>query len=164
METRASQGPADEDGDYKERAPRPRSLKRGKLVFQRGLRSVPCIVRNLSENGAKLEFEQAFLLPPEFVLQIDLEDFEVTCEKRWADGLRCGVEFISAKRRVGKLRSQVLRASEQAMAEAHDDRQVSPDDFFARKRNSEKQAPAPSEPVRASRPSGAGKSGFGKRR
>jgi len=164
MENQDLQDAGKNAGDHKERARRARSLKRGKLVFQRGLRSVPCIVRNLSEGGAKLEFEQAFLLPQEFVLQIDLEDFEVTCEKRWVDGLRCGVAFISEKRRVGKLRSQVLGTSEHAMVEEDNDRQVSPDDFFARRRRSEQQTPSQPLPVRSSRPSGDGKPGFGKRR
>lgn len=148
-----------------ERPRRMRSLKKGKILFQKGLRSIPCIVRNLSENGAKLEFEQAFLLPQQFTLQIDLEDFEATCERRWEDGLTCGVEFIGQKRAVSKQRSQVLKSSEQALREDIDALQDSPYNFFSRKRlMDQKASQTPDQPVRRSRPAGGSKPGFGKRR
>lgn len=152
------------ESDINERARRARALKRGKLLFNRGLRSVPCIIRNLSETGAKLEFEQAYLLPQEFDLQIDLEDFEVTCERRWEEGLRCGVEFISEKRPVGKLRAQILKSSDDALTEEIDELRDSPDNYFSRKRvMDEKNKPASEQPVRTARPA-CGKPGFGKRR
>lgn len=153
------------ESDLNERARRARALKKGKLLFNRGLRSVPCIIRNLSDTGAKLEFEQAYLLPQEFVLQIDLEDFEVTCERRWEEGLRCGVEFISEKRPVGKLRAQILQSSDDALKEDIDELRDSPDNFFSRKRViDEKAQAAPEQPTRAARPATGSKPGFGKRR
>lgn len=153
------------ESDLNERARRARALKKGKLLFNRGLRSVPCIIRNLSDTGAKLEFEQAYLLPQEFVLQIDLEDFEVTCERRWEEGLRCGVEFISEKRPVGKLRAQILQSSDDALKEDIDELRDSPDNFFSRKRvMDEKAQAAPEQPTRAARPAAGIKPGFGKRR
>ena len=84
--------PADESAsEQMPRERRARVFKKGKMVFQNGLRSIPCMVRNISEGGALLEFEQAYMLPKEFDLHIDLEDYEVTCERRWEEGLRCGV-------------------------------------------------------------------------
>ena len=142
-----------------------RALKKGKLIFNRGLRSVPCIVRNLSESGAKLEFEQAYLLPQEFVLQIDLEDFEVTCQKRWEDGLRCGVEFISGKRAVSQMRSQTLKSSDEALAEEIDELRDSPDNFFSRKRVLDQHKPnEPEQPSRSVRQAASSTKGFGRRR
>ncbi|MET1414563.1 PilZ domain-containing protein [Roseibium sp. HPY-6] len=156
---------AKQEEGQNERARRMRALKKGKLIFNRGLRSVPCIVRNLSETGAKLEFEQAYLLPHEFVLQIDLEDFEVTCERRWEDGLRCGVEFTSEKRSVGKLRAQILKSSDEALKEEIDELRDSPDNYFSRKRvlDAQKQS-AHEQPTRTARPSASSKPGFGRRR
>ncbi|WP_417679708.1 PilZ domain-containing protein [Roseibium sp.] len=94
---------------------RARVLKKAKVLFKEGLRSVPCVVRNISPNGARLEFEQAYLIPKEFELRIELEGFEVTCERRWEDGLACGVQFVSEKRPIKLERAQVLRPSDQAL-------------------------------------------------
>ncbi len=153
-----------DDSDLLPRQRRARVFKKGRMIFQSGLRSIPCTVRNLSDGGAMLEFEQAFLLPKEFDLQIDLEDYEVTCERRWEEGLRCGVEFISEKRPVGKLRAQILKSSDDALTEEIDELRDSPDNYFSRKRvMDEKNKPASEQPVRTARPAG-GKPGFGKRR
>jgi len=149
--------------DLVPRERRARVFKKGKMVFQNGLRSIPCVIRNISDGGAMLEFEQAFLLPKEFDLHIDLEDYEVTCERRWEEGLRCGVQFISEKRHVSKQRAQVLKTSEKALTTEIDERTESPDNFFTRKRVEEK-TPQPAQPVRPSRPAGGGKPTFGKRR
>jgi len=143
---------------------RARVFKKGKMVFQQGLRSIPCIVRNVSESGALLQFEQAYMLPKEFDLHIDLEDYEVTCERRWEEGLRCGVQFISEKRWVSAQRAQVLLTSEEGFKSEVDDRRDSPDSFFQRKHFDAPKG-APDRQARKVRP-GAGddKPSFGKRR
>lgn len=153
------------------RARRTRVLKKGKIVFQGGLRSLPCIVRNLSDGGALLQFEQAFLLPAQFDLHIDLENFEVTCEKRWEDGLKCGVQFIGEKRQVMAQRAQILKTSENALTTETNTNQESLDDFFVRRAREQKdgqqqrqQGLAQPQPTRRTRPAGSGKPGFGKRR
>jgi len=94
---------------------RSRVLKKAKVLFKEGLRSVPCVVRNISPHGARLEFDQAYLIPKDFELRIELEGFEVTCERRWEDGLACGVQFISEKRPIKLERTQVLRPSDRAL-------------------------------------------------
>ena len=101
--------------EWVEHAHRARVFKKGKMVFENGLRSIPCTVRNLADGGALLEFEQAYLLPTEFELFIELEDYEVTCERRWEDGLRCGVQFVGEKRHTARQRAQVLKTSETAL-------------------------------------------------
>jgi len=153
----------DEDRELIPRARRARVFKKGKMVFQNGLRSLPCTVRNISEGGAMLEFDQAYLLPKEFELHIDLEDYEVTCERRWEEGLRCGVQFVSEKRPVHQQRAQVLRTSEEALKNEIDERHDSPDNFFTRKHFHDQQQSVP-EPVHRVRPAGGAKPGFGKRR
>lgn len=158
-------GNADESAerDLIPRERRARVFKKGKMVFQNGLRSLPCTVRNISDGGALLEFEQAFLLPKEFDLHIDLEDYEVTCERRWEEGLRCGVKFISEKRRVGQQRAQVLKSSEEALKSDIDERRDSPDNFFARRHFNDHPQSEPA-PLRHTRPIADSKPGFGKRR
>lgn len=152
-----------ETGAAEDRPRRVRVLKKGKIIFQGGLRSFPCIVRNLSEGGALLQFETAFMAPPQFDLQIDLENFEVTCEKRWEDGLKCGVQFISEKRIVGAQRAQSLKTSEEALKSEIDIMHDSPDNFFTRQHMMDG-TPTSHQQVRKPRPAGASKPAFGKRR
>ncbi|EAV45946.1 PilZ domain-containing protein [Roseibium aggregatum] len=157
---------ADESAsEHMPRERRARVFKKGKMIFQNGLRSIPCIVRNISDGGALLEFEQAYMLPKEFDLHIDLEDYEVTCERRWEEGLRCGVQFIGEKRPVAAQRAQVLRSSEEALRNNEPDhRRDSPDNFFQRRHMDEPHADERAS-VRRNRPdAGAGKPTFGKRR
>src|SRR4051812_24752089 len=47
---------------------RHRMVKRGLLAYDRGARSVNCLIRDLSEGGAKIEVENAQDLPTEVVL------------------------------------------------------------------------------------------------
>ncbi|MCV0428159.1 MAG: PilZ domain-containing protein [Roseibium sp.] len=148
-----------------DRERRVRVLKKGKIVFQRGLRSIPCLIRDLSESGAKLEFDQPYMLPEEFVLQIDLQDYEVSCKRRWIEGLQCGAEFVGEKRRIAQMRAQTLKTSEEALKEEEDDFADSTSNFFKRRQDVE-----PRRIVKAAKPSDqpprprSGKSTFGKRR
>lgn len=147
-----------------DRPRRSRVLKKGKIVFQGGLRSAPCIVRNLSDGGALLQFETAFLLPPQFELHIDLENFEVSCEKRWEDGLKCGVQFISGRRQVVAQRSQALKSSEEALKSELDPMHDSPNNFFTRRSMMDTGPAAQPQPVHRPRPAAGGRATFGKRR
>ncbi|CTQ56181.1 hypothetical protein LP7551_04740 [Roseibium album] len=160
----APQDPASADAtEFPGRPKRARVFKKGKMVFQNGLRSIPCMVRNISESGAMLEFETAFILPKEFNLYIDLEDYEVTCERRWEKGLRCGVQFIGEKRHKSAQRAQVLKTSEEALTRAEDTPETV-DGFFSCRRSGESRRTVETpQPSRTPRPAG-GKQGFGKRR
>ncbi|MHA7773711.1 PilZ domain-containing protein [Roseibium sp. M-1] len=156
---------ADESAsDQMPRERRARVFKKGKMVFQHGLRSIPCIVRNISDGGAMLEFEQAYMLPREFDLHIDLENYEVTCERRWEEGLRCGVQFISEKRPAAAMRAQVLRTSEEALKNEVDERTDSPDNFFQRRHFNDGEEDRRASGRRVRTVDSAGRPTFGKRR
>lgn len=106
--------------DFTPRARRARVYKKGKMVFQNGLRSIPCVVRNISDGGAMLEFDQPYILPKDFELYIDLEDYEVSCERRWETGLKCGVMFTSDRRHVPQKRYQTLSPSDAVLQNGFD--------------------------------------------
>ncbi len=147
------------------RARRARVYKKGKMVFQNGLRSIPCIVRNISQGGALLEFEQAYMLPKHFELYIDLEDYEVSCERRWEEGLRCGVMFVGEKRQVAQMRAQSLKTSEEALTKDDDPYVDNTGGFFDRRKADDRRPVKPGEPLSRPRPgSASGKPSFGKRR
>lgn len=85
------------DNDYSPRERRLPVQRAGKVLLQNRKVSIPVIVRNVSTEGAKLQFETFQLLPRQFELQLDDDALPVTCEKRWEDGKVCGVAFIDHK-------------------------------------------------------------------
>lgn len=54
----------------------------------------PCVVRNLSDGGARLEFNGAVELPAIFRLVIEAKGFDAECAVRRQDGNVVGVEFV----------------------------------------------------------------------
>ncbi len=72
---------------------RRRTLKGGRIVFNGGFSSLSCKIRNLSEGGARLEFETVLGVPSEFVLIFDDGSPSKNCVVRWRDATSLGVEF-----------------------------------------------------------------------
>lgn len=62
-----------------------------------GRPTMPCIVRNLSVNGALLEFDVPDWMPYSFRLRIEASNFEVDCELRHKGDKGCGVMFVESK-------------------------------------------------------------------
>lgn len=54
----------------------------------------PCIVRDFSDGGARLEFNAPVEPPAKFRLIIEAKDFDAECEVRHHDGRLVGVRFI----------------------------------------------------------------------
>jgi hypothetical protein len=75
---------------------RARTLKGGRIVFNRGFGAAECTVRNLTDFGALLEIGEVFGLPSEFELQINLELRRHSCRVIWRDGQRLGVIFVDS--------------------------------------------------------------------
>lgn len=73
-------------------AQRHRTLKGGKIVFNDGRSTFDCVVRNLSETGAKLTVNSALGVPQRFVLAMgDGRRFD--CEVAWHTETEIGVRF-----------------------------------------------------------------------
>ncbi|NHT76424.1 PilZ domain-containing protein [Rhizobiaceae bacterium CRRU44] len=72
--------------------PRMRTFKSGRLVFNEGSSTLDCVVRNISDGGAKLSFNQVAAIPD--VFQISLSDgAKKTCRIVWRKSLDVGVSF-----------------------------------------------------------------------
>jgi hypothetical protein len=97
-----------EAGAVAARAPRVRVLKGAHAAFNKEFSAIPCMVRDLSETGAKLEFEGGWFVPEQFTLHVDVDGYKVECRRLWHRGRFCGVEFIGEKIRTGKARQQVI--------------------------------------------------------
>lgn len=70
---------------------RQRTLKAGKIVFNRKASVVDCTVRNVSEGGACLQVQTVMGIPKVFDLVMD--GIERACIVKWTRANRMGVSF-----------------------------------------------------------------------
>ncbi|MBV9556227.1 MAG: PilZ domain-containing protein [Pseudolabrys sp.] len=73
--------------------PRHKVLKGG-MVFCDGVGSIDCVVRNLSDFGACIEFSGATRPADTFDIIIKPETHRRTCQAIWRKDNRIGVRFI----------------------------------------------------------------------
>lgn len=76
-------------------APRRRVLKGGTLSFNKGYGALECLVRNMSDTGARLVFGETSAVPPRFSLRISGDDSLRDAQVRWRTTTDVGVEFGS---------------------------------------------------------------------
>jgi len=96
-----------------ERAPRKRVLKGALAAFNEEFSAIPCTIRNISETGAKVQFEGGWFVPDRFTLHVKVDGYKAECERVWHRGSECGVRFTSEKIRTGAPRQQsILRQSD----------------------------------------------------
>lgn len=69
-------------------------------VKVRGRPAIPCVIKNISQGGALLEFQTAEMLPYRFRLVIYSEGIDSDCETRHQTGNLMGVEFVRTEQRV----------------------------------------------------------------
>ena len=89
-------------------SPRKRLLKGGVIAFSARHATLPCVVRDISETGARLQVEQASTVPDTFELIVDLDGLEVPCAVVWRKLNEVGVAFTAAPSRVAPKRAQVV--------------------------------------------------------
>ncbi|MBT9288387.1 GGDEF domain-containing response regulator [Prosthecodimorpha staleyi] len=82
-------------GRERRRQPRWRTLKPGKIVFNEFNSTIDCVVRNLSEGGARLKVEGAVALPEFFHLKIADAGALRRVRKCWQYNNEFGVQFLS---------------------------------------------------------------------
>lgn len=76
----------------KRTTPRHRVLKRGTLAFSGG-GGLDCMVRNISESGARLDVANPMGMPDTFMLVIETDQFMRRCRAVWSSEQRLGVVF-----------------------------------------------------------------------
>ncbi|MBL4892982.1 MAG: PilZ domain-containing protein [Rhizobiaceae bacterium] len=95
-----------------ERAPRKRVLLGAHATFNNEFSSVPCRVKNISQTGALLEFDNPSCVPTNFILHVALEQYKVECRTVRTDQNRVAVEFCGEKQKTNLARSQSLKISD----------------------------------------------------
>jgi len=73
---------------------RQRIFKAATLISRDSTISIACVVRDISESGARLRFDGYFNPPPSIALQIAGENRRRNAELRWQVGHEIGVEFV----------------------------------------------------------------------
>lgn len=83
--------------DEHRRQHRRRTLKQAKVILS-DWSSMDCTIRDVSDSGARIEFEGAVSLPAEFRVLFVTEQEIVPAERLWQRGLSAGVAFTGARR------------------------------------------------------------------
>lgn len=80
------------DAQERRSAQRHKAFKGARLTFNSGFGSYECVVRNLSESGARLAFGDASCIPPDFDLAISGSAARPV-QVRWRTMTAVGVAF-----------------------------------------------------------------------
>jgi hypothetical protein len=75
------------------RARRQRTLKAGRIVFNRKSSVFDCTVRDLSPTGACLDVPSSIGIPEAFELVMEAEGTALSCRVVWRSDRRLGVQF-----------------------------------------------------------------------
>jgi hypothetical protein len=78
------------------RVKRTQMLKAGKIVTADSMGTIDCMVCDLTNLGAGLRISLGDSVPDSFELIFDSRLFSRTCQVRWRNNDRLGVEFSSA--------------------------------------------------------------------
>lgn len=78
---------------------RKRTFLRGRIVYNAGAASMDCIIRDLSESGARLELSETSALPEVFDLYVQTKDATFRSTMCWRRGGEVGVTFETASQR-----------------------------------------------------------------
>lgn len=70
-----------------------RVYKAGTIATSRIEVTLPCVVRDVSQDGAMLQTTNAFLIPDKFKLFVDVDGLDTECEVKWRRGTKIGVQF-----------------------------------------------------------------------
>ena len=89
-------------------ASRRRVLKGAIVAFNDRRSTLPCIVRDLSLSGARLEVKGSISAPDTFILIVELDGLEADCAVVWRKGVELAVRFICPPRQVPPKRSQIV--------------------------------------------------------
>jgi hypothetical protein len=72
---------------------RPKAFLQGRILFNNGRTSIDCLIRDLSEHGAKLKFSSAVATPDVVELYVPSRDKSYRARVRWRFGEDVGVSF-----------------------------------------------------------------------
>ena len=99
------------DGSDKRGGTRNRMLKGGVIAFSGRHATIPCVVRDISDGGARLQVAQGSAVPDTFELIIELDGLEVPCQIAWRKPYEVGVSFLAEPKWAAPKRAQIVGQS-----------------------------------------------------
>lgn len=84
------------------RAARQRSFLQGRLFYNGRRNSVDCVIRDISEIGARLQFSAAVTVPEALELYVPHKDQMHRVRVEWRHGEEMGVVFLNAAAAAGE--------------------------------------------------------------
>jgi DNA mismatch repair protein MutH len=104
---------------------RKRCFMAATITFNKGLTTWECVVRNISEGGARIDIDRAVALPTHFELYIPIQQKRLQAELKWRSENEAGIQFrreeeeaeaesnqeesAALRRRIKELEAEVLR-------------------------------------------------------
>lgn len=82
--------------------------KRAKISFNNGFCVVQCVIRNMTEEGAFLDFSDALVVPEKFRLYNGFDGFDVNCAIVRRLGNSADVKFVGPRKNYCPKRVQVI--------------------------------------------------------
>ena len=79
-------------------ATRQKSFLRGCIYFNNRRTVIDCLIRDLSDHGARLRFSNSISIPDSFELHIPQKNQTLRAVARWRHGMDVGVAFADAAR------------------------------------------------------------------
>ncbi|HEX4892301.1 MAG TPA: response regulator [Hyphomicrobiaceae bacterium] len=98
------------------RITRKRVLKGGVIAFSARHATIPCVVRDISEKGARLQVQNGAGVPDTFELIVELDGIEAHCAIVWRKPSEVGVEFLNGMTVHAPRRAQVIESSTSSLA------------------------------------------------
>ncbi|MGE0698699.1 MAG: response regulator [Hyphomicrobiaceae bacterium] len=89
-------------------ATRIKMLKGGMIAYSGGQATMPCVVRDMSEGGARLQVAHGSAVPDTFELAVELDGMLVHTEVAWRSAFEVGVKFLEAPRYSKPKRIQIV--------------------------------------------------------
>ncbi|MGI9421854.1 MAG: response regulator [Hyphomicrobiaceae bacterium] len=90
---------------------RQRLYKGGEVSYSARQVTLPCVIRNISSSGARLQVKHIDRVPDTFELLIELDGFEAECKTVWRNADQVGVQFMAAPSHVAPRRAQIVSAT-----------------------------------------------------
>ena len=91
---------------------RRRALKAGIVAYNGGNMTFACVVRDISNTGARLKTDVDRHPPDTFQLQIALDGLLADCQVVWRDAQQVGVRFLAPPQMIVPSREQVIQVSD----------------------------------------------------
>lgn len=77
--------------------PRQKTFLKGIILFNNRKSSADCVIRDLTDHGARLHFSASIITPDVVELEIPNKDQILQAHVRWRKGDECGVSFDHQK-------------------------------------------------------------------